>query len=340
LYLVVSLLIHLAFFLITFVDNIWATVKTSTCFYYGYFTRASTTDLDRTPSFNLQQSHVTRNIMTTSTSSSSLLSHIVPESEATLTRTIRSFGLFLCTGVFISNWLCLGIFLLPAFYPHRIQFPSTFCLVQSFLLHVFALFHLHLTIGLRLLWYVCFTFDHYWQTITYRRLLTLTLGVFICLCVFTWPSVSNEWASIRFDHILDLCVVNYTFRLSYTLFVLSLTCLIPFLLLIVSHHRQTKSIQRRILKYSTTLKLGQHEEKLIIDRKNLFQCASSIVLVWTFISIVLLICIHVPAGHERSIKSVVYHVQMCAFLFDPILYTFVFRSLSIITLLRPTPIEL
>ncbi|CAF3459324.1 unnamed protein product [Rotaria sp. Silwood1] len=282
-------------------------------------------------------SFVTKNISSVSSCSPSLSSDIILESETILNRTVRSFGLLLCTFLLLTNWLRLGIYLFPKFYPNIIQYSSNLCFIQSFSLHVLTLFHLNLTIGIRLLWHYCFIFNKYWQTITYRRVLILFLCIFIGSCIFTWPSISDEWASIIFDQILNICIVNYRFRVSYTFFVLSFTCIIPYLLLIISHNRQMKSMKHRMLKYFSTFKINQHKQKLnIIRRKRHFQYASYIILIWSFINILLLICIHTPTEHGIIIKSIIYYVQISAFLIDPILYIFIFRSLSIITLLRPT----
>lgn len=261
----------------------------------------------------------------------------ISSSETILIRTIRSFGLFLCTCLLITNWLRLCIYLFPKFYPNTIQYSSNLCIIQSFFLHVLTLFHLNLTISIHLFWYYCFIRSKYWQTLTYRRICGFFLCIFILLCIFTWPSISNEWASIIFDHILNICIVNYKFHVSYTFFVLSFTCAIPLILLIISHYGHTKCIKRRISKYFSTFTIEQHKQKLnIIYRKNQFQCASYIILIWIIFNIILLICIHIPIQDGRIIKSTIYYIQMFSFLVDPILYIFIFRSLSIIILLRPT----
>ena len=264
---------------------------------------------------------------------SSSSSDAVTESEIILLRTIRSYGLFLCTFLFADNWFRIGIYLFPSFFPGLIVNSPNFCLIQSYLLHVLTLFHLNITISIHLFWHYCFIFSKYWQNLTYLRLLTYFLCIFFLLCLFTWPTTSNEWASIKFDGILKICIVDYTFHLSYTFFLLSLTCLIPYLALILSHNVQMKSIQRRIGKYFST---SSTERSNILDRKNQFQHASSVILIWSLINIILLICIHIPIENDRLIKSIVFYIQMFALIFEPILYIFTFRSLSIITLLRPS----
>ena len=244
-------------------------------------------------------------------------------------RTIHSFSLLLCTCLFITNWLRLGlVYVLPKFYPSLSQSSSNLCIVQSFFLHVLTLFHLHLTICLRLFWYYCFVVKKYWQTVTYRRILMILVFVFICLCLFTLPSISNEWASIVFDRLLQICIVNYTFKYSYTFFVLIFTCLIPFILLIICHRRQMKSMENRISKY---ISINQN----LSEQKIRFQYSSYIILIWSFLNILLLICLHIPLKHKQ-IRIILYYTQLISFLFDPVLYIFIFRSISLITLLRPT----
>ncbi|UJR28594.1 hypothetical protein I4U23_009827 [Adineta vaga] len=342
--------IHIIFFLTTFFHNYWQIFKISKHFSYRYSTQIIHKDLNSKLSLDIDQScsevlqletsksRSTKKIFSTnsSSSSSSLLSHIILESETILIRTIRSFGLFLVTSLFLINWLCLMIYLIPIFYPNFIQYSTNFCLLQSFFLHVLTLFHLNLTICIRLFWYICFKFNQYWQTITYRRLSFIFLSIFICLCLFTWPTITDEWASIQFDFILRICIVNYTFRLSYTFFVLSITCFIPFLLLILIHHRQMKCIEQRLLKYLLTFQIDQYQHKIIVEQQKQFQFSSLIILFWTLINILLVIFIHIPFEHNLMMKSILFYVQMFIFLIDPILYMFVFRTLSIITLLRPT----
>jgi hypothetical protein len=247
------------------------------------------------------------------------------------TETLRSFSLFLCTCLLITNWLRLGlIYIFPKIYSNLIQSSLNLCIIQSFSLHVLTYFHLHLTIFLRLFWYYCFIFDKYWQIITYRRILLSLVFIFSCLCLFTLPSISNQWASIVFDEILQICVVDYTFNYSYTFFILIFTCLIPFLLLIVSHKQQMKSIENRLSKYFSI------DQKLNLShRKTRFQYSSYIILIWSFFNILLLLFLHVPIRHIQ-IRSIVYYIQIISFLLEPILYIFIFRSISLITLLRQT----
>ncbi|CAF0998702.1 unnamed protein product [Adineta ricciae] len=344
LYLIVNLCVHILFFLTTVYHNYWQIFQISKS-----LTDTTENNLNSTLSLDIEQSSsdvlqletsrpcLKKKIFSTSSSSSSsLLSHMILESETMLIRTIRSFGLFLVTSLLIVNWLCLIIYLYPIFYPNSIQYPTTLCLVQSFSLHVLTLFHLNLTITIRLFWYLCFKFNQYWQTITYRRLCVILFVLFVYICIFTWPTITDEWASIRFDSILEICIVNYIFRLSYTFFVLSFTCFIPYSVLILTHYRQMKCIQRRIIKYLLTFKIDQHQQGLIYEQQKRFQSASSIILIWTLCNILLLISIHVPIEHQPMIKSIIFYIQMLRFVLDPILYMFVFRSLSIITLLRPT----
>ena len=209
-------------------------------------------------------------------------------------------------------------------------------MTQSFFLHVFALFHFNLTISIRLFWHYCFICSKYWQSATFRRLISYILSLFICLCLFTWPSLTNEWGSITIDSVLNLCVVNYSFRWSYTFFILSCTCFIPLVLLIVSHQRQLISIDRRIEKYLWTFTIENDEQKSdLIRRKKRFRIASYSILIWSIINLILLLGLHISFANE-TVKSIFYYTQLSAFLVDPILYMFIFRSLSIVTLLRPT----
>ncbi|UJR20929.1 hypothetical protein I4U23_024038 [Adineta vaga] len=313
-YLIVNLLLHMIFFTTILFDSKWNFLK--------HWLKQSK---EKTMNTNEISSNIDEH-----SSCSSLTSEDSLESKQILTHTIRSFSLLLCTCLFLTNWLCLGlIYFFPKLYPDFIRTSTKFCTLQSFFLHIFTLFHLHLTIGLRLFWHFCFTFENYWQTITYRRILYLLLFVFICLCLFTLPSMSNEWASIIFDKILQICLVNYTFNYSYTFFVLTLTCLIPFIILIISHRRHMKEINHRLTK-----------NLLIMDDPNLrhektrFQYSSYAILIWSFFIMLLTISLHIPLANIQ-IRTIVFYTQLITFLIDPILYIFVFRSLSIISLLRP-----
>lgn len=97
-----------------------------------------------------------------------------------------------------------------------------------------------------------------------------------------------------------------------------------------------KSIECRLSKHFSTYKTEQYTKKSnLIHRKTKFQYASYAILIWSLMNIILLICIHTPMEHQNTLKSMIYHVQMCFFLIDPIVYIIIFRSLSIITLLRP-----
>ena len=268
---------------------------------------------------------------------SSFSSDSTIESETILFRTIRSHGLFLCTFLFATNWFRIGIYFFPYIYPNLLVNSPSLCLLQSYFLHVSTLFHLNITISIHLFWHYCFVSSKYWQHITYSRLLIYLLCIFFFLCLLTWPIVSNEWTSSRFDRILQICTVNYAYHFSYTFFIVSLTCLLPFLALIISHHIQMNSMERRLDKYLSTFPIKQSDENSnIIDRKNQFQYASYVILIWSLINIILVICIHTPIDSDRMIKLIIFDTQMFAFIFDPILYIFIFRSVTIITSLRPT----
>lgn len=257
------------------------------------------------------------------------------ESETILFRTIRSYGILLCTFLFATNWFRIGIYFFPYIFPNVLVNSPNICLIQSYFLHVFTIFHLNITISIHLFWHYCFVFSKYWQHITYSRLLTYLLCIFLFLCLLTWPTVSNEWASSKFDQTLQICTVNYAYHYSYTFFVLSLTCLLPFLTLIISHYIQMNSMGRRLEKSLSTYPLNQ-STTTIIERKNHFQYASYVILIWSLINIILLLCIHTPIDNGRMIKSIIFDIQMFAVIVDPILYIFIFRSLTIIAFLRPT----
>ncbi|CAF1074223.1 unnamed protein product [Adineta ricciae] len=304
-YLVVSLLLHIMFFTTIFVNS-----KRNLLTRWFKQTDAKPVTLDETHS-----------------SCSSLTSEDSLETKLTLDHTVRSISVILCTCSFLTNWLCLVlIYFLPKFYPSA---SAKYCTIQSFFLHVFTLFHLHLTIGLRLFWHFCFTFEKSWQTLTYRRISYLLMFVFICLCLFTLPSMSNEWASVVFDKVLQICLVNYAFNYSYTFFVVTLTCLIPFILLLISHRRHMKEIHCRLAKTLSII-----DDPDLTREKIRFQCTSYVLLLWSFFLIVLIICFHIPIT-QIPIRTTVLYTQLITFLIDPIIYIFIFRSLSIITLLRP-----
>lgn len=267
---------------------------------------------------------------------SSMSSDLIFESEIILNRTIRSFGLFFCSALFIANGLRVLIFLLAQFDPTIIQNSVSVCRLESFILHVFSLFHLNLTIIIRVFWHFCFLVDQYWQRIRRKHIFTFIICLVILLSLFTSPSLTNEWASIKFDSVLNLCVVNYSFRWSYTFFLLSFTCFIPYVFLIISHQRQIKSIEQRFEKHFSSFILDKNQELCYFrTRKNHFICISYIILIWALINIILLVGIHTPLQDE-SVRFFFYYSQLFALLLDPILYIFIFRSLSIITLLRPT----
>lgn len=275
--------------------------------------------------------------MITDPTSSTPSSDLIFESEIILTRLIRSFGVFFCAILLITNWSRLFIYFLPNFYPNLFSSSSNLCLIQSFFLHALTLFHLNLTISIRLFWHYCFLFDQCWQSITYRRLTSYFLGLFLCQCFLTWPVGNDKWTTNFFDRIFNLCFVDYTFHYSYTFFILSLTCMIPVALLISSHYSQIRSIKQRI---DTSYSIWKEKERLrLSDRARQFQYASSLTLFWSLFNILLLICVHTPFNQHLLIRLIVYYVQLIVLLIDPILYIFIFRSLSIITLFKPTEIN-
>ncbi|CAF1045686.1 unnamed protein product [Rotaria sordida] len=261
---------------------------------------------------------------------SPLISVNIHKSKRIYIQKIRSFSLFLCTCSLIINWLRLGfLYFFPKIYPNLIQSSLNLCIIESFIFHILTFFHLHLIIYLRLYWLYYFIFEKYQQKIIYHQILFILLFIFICLCLFTLPSISNEWASIIYDEILQICIVNYLFNYSYTFFLLTFTCLIPFILIIISHKLQMKVIDNRISKYISI------DEKLNLSyQKYRFQYSSYIILIWSFINILLLIFLHIPIKHIQ-IRTILYYTQIFSFLLDPIIYILIFHSLSLITLLKP-----
>ncbi|CAF0998639.1 unnamed protein product [Adineta steineri] len=257
---------------------------------------------------------------------SSLISNYSVEKKEILHKKIHSFSLLLVICLLITNWFCLGlVYIFPKFYPNLIINSTNICIYQGFFLHVLTVFHLHLIICLYLLWHFCFLLENYWQTITYQRIFYLLIFIFMCLCLFTLPSISNEWASIKYDKTLQICIVNYTYNYSYTFFILTFICIIPFIILIISHRQYMISIKNRISKiFSIDL----------LEEKTRFQYSSYIILIWSCFNILLLILLHIPTEYKQ-IRMIVYYTQLLSYLFDPILYIFIFRTLSIISLLRP-----
>ncbi|CAF3626398.1 unnamed protein product [Rotaria socialis] len=261
-------------------------------------------------------------------SHSSLRSVKILKSGRGIIPTIRSFSLLLCTFTLIINGLRLGfIYLFPKIYPSLIQSSLNLCIIESFFLHVLTCFHLHLIIFLRLYWYYCFLCEKYWPTKSYCRILSMFLLIFIFLCLLTLPSTSNEWSSVTYDEISQICIVNYLFNYSYTFFTVSFTCFIPFMLIIISHKLQMNAIENHTSKYIS------NDENLNLSRqKTQFQYCSYAILIWSFLNILLLIILHVPTQNAQ-IRTVIYYIELFSFLLDPIIFIVIFYSLSIITLL-------
>ena len=91
---------------------------------------------------------------------------------------------------------------------------------------------------------------------------------------------------------------------------------------------QMRTIENRMSKY-----LSIDEQLLVAHRKKQFQCASLISLLWSLFNILLLVVLHVPIEHQ-TVRAITYYIQIVSFLVDPILNLLIFRSLSIITLLK------
>lgn len=205
---------------------------------------------------------------------------------------------FICSCLFLTNWFRLIL----------VYFVES-CYIQSYFLHVLTHFHLHLIIFLRLDWYYYYLFGKSSQQISFRQLIIIILFIWIFSCLLTLPSLSDQWASIAFDRSLDICIVDYTFRYSYTLFILSLSCLIPYIVLCLFHRQQMKSSSLRK------------------------DTSSIIVLLWSLWKIILLILFHIPMENFHM-KLVFYYIEILLYLVEPILYLFIVRSLSLITLRR------
>lgn len=260
---------------------------------------------------------------------SSLTSIITVKPERIFLQALRSLSLFLCTCSFIVNVLRLGIlYSFPKIYLNQIELSPNLCPLESFFIHVLTCFHLQLIIFLRFYWHYYFILEKYLPTISYRRILCILLLIFIWLCLLTSPSLRNDWASVFHDEISQVCIVNYSFSYSYTFFILALTCLLPLVLIVLSHRSQMETIESRISKYE------YHEENLYLNHeKRQFRFASFFILIWSFINIILLIGLHLPIQHTK-LRTVLYYSQLLSVPLDLILYPLIFRSLSIITLLR------
>ncbi|CAF2558381.1 unnamed protein product [Rotaria sp. Silwood2] len=146
-----------------------------------------------------------------------------------------------------------------------------------------------------------------------------------------------EWC-LRVVTNADTSTISVTVGLVYMIrdsigsinFVLTFTCLIPFVLIIISHKLQMKAIENRIFKYISM------DEKLNLSQlKVQFQYSSYIILIWSFINILLSIFLHTPIKYLQ-IRIILYYSQIYSFLLDPIIYILILRSLPTITLLRPT----
>ena len=255
------------------------------------------------------------------------LLHSLASDEHRQSTAIRSYGLFLCTWLLLINGLRSGlIYLLPNFYADQIRSSTHLCLAQSFFLHALTLLHIHLTVSQRFFWHYCFIFDGFWPRLTIQRLSSILLFIFLCLCLITYPSISDEWASVSFDQILQVCLVDYTYNYSYTFFVVALTCLIPLILLFISHRVQMQTVNERILKDLSTTADGQSN---LCHQKSRFQRASLALLLWSFLNILLIIALHSPIDHFLF-RTVVYRIELIALLVDPIVHLFLFRSLSVL----------
>lgn len=245
-------------------------------------------------------------------------------------QTIRfgSFIIFVCL-IFTDIIRFSLIFLIGKMDFGRTQISIDFCILESFLVHVFTLFHFHLTIYLRIFWHYCSLFDCLSQHRTVTQIsLSLALLMF-CSTFLTSPILSHQWAKMTHDRILNLCIIDYTLDYSYTIFIVTLTGLIPFSILLVSNYFHAKTINRRL---NTALFLFK-EQNYILTQKKYFRLSSWMFLLWTFLQLLLFITLHIPIV-DTKLRHMTYVIQLISFLISPTVYLASYRSLSMIVLLK------
>ena len=160
--------------------------------------------------------------------------------------------LYIC--LFINNWFRLGlIHVLPVFTSMASPLGMYICFMQGFLFHVCSLFYISIVLFVRLYWHYCSLSDESSGKFQLRRLIPIPLCSLAGSCLFTFPSFSQEWTSMAFDPILKICVIDYTFTTTYICFIIVIAYTVPFLLMIVSHHMQLKTMDamRRRVKWSS-----------------------------------------------------------------------------------------
>jgi hypothetical protein len=189
----------------------------------------------------------------------------------------------------ITNWLCLGLIYL---FPKVIQS----CITQSYFLHVLIHFDFDLIVCSPLYWYYCLKFEESFQRLTYCRIFLFLLFIFICLCLLTLPSLSHQLYLIDFYRSVSW---DYTFNYSYTFFIFTLNCLIPFIVLCISHRHQ----------------MNNQMWKCKIS-KNCFQFS---ILLWSFLNILLLLSLDIPMKYS-GIRSFFYYIQIILFFIEAMFY--------------------
>jgi hypothetical protein len=233
---------------------------------------------------------------------------------------IDAFVLYIC--LLINS--CLRLRLIYDISPWK-TFP---CRMESFSLHVCYLFHIYLVVCLRLFVHYCLLFDRSWPKLSPGRILSILMVIYLCLCLLTLPSMSNEWTSIVYDEIRRICLVDYTFNYSYTFFIVMLTCFLPFVVMFLSHRMQIRTIKNRLVRYVSNNRSNEfHYEK------KRFQCYSIVLLVCTCVHIVHLIGLHSAMGHVR-IRHMIDSIQLVSSIIDAIVYLCLFHSLSILMRLK------
>lgn len=60
---------------------------------------------------------------------------------------------------------------------------------------------------------------------------------------------------------------------------------------------------------------------------------SFLILIWTFLNIIILICLHIPIEYKQ-IRIIIYYMQIILFLIEPFLCLFIYRSSAKLTTLK------
>ena len=227
-----------------------------------------------------------------------------------------SYNIFLYLCLFIINWLRVGlIYLLPLFSTMTSTSFSSSCFIEGFFFHVSSLFYVSIVLFIRLYWHYCSLSSGSYKKLNVRRLLSILLGTFLGLCLLTYPSVNQEWSSISYDPILNICLIDYRFRSSYTFFIIMISYIIPFVLMIISHQMQ---LQQSFFD-------DQYLEFSSIKRK--LKWSSIAMLIWYWFNILLIISIHFPLEHVK-LRQIIFNLQLLSFVIEPVFCLFMFRFMS------------